>query len=184
MSGWIRNDGGMSAEGFKERNDCAVRALALVANMPYKDAHSKFKRLGRKNGHGTRNSDIDTALAELNFKQDKSPMTVGRLLQKYPSGRVYVVKRQHAFAVIDGIIHDTFVTGPKSRVVRCYVAPTTVASTPVVNDRLHSYQKRDGALAAFNRLNDGIRSRYAIAKLVAVEMSITVANANYYVRQF
>lgn len=184
MTSWIRSDGGMSAEGFKERADCAVRALALVTGMPYKDAHSKFKSLGRKNGRGTRNTYIDTVMTELNFVHDKGPRTVGQLLQKYRKGNVYVVVRGHAFAVIDGTIHDTFVTGAKSRILRCYVAPTTAASTPVVEDRLHSYQKREGALAAFNRLNDGVRSRYAIAKVVAAELGITLANANYYVRQF
>ena len=184
MTSWIRSDGGMSAEGFKERNDCAVRALALVTGISYKDAHSKFKSLGRKNGRGTRNTDIDKVMAELNFVHDKGPRTVSRLLQKYPKGNVYVVVRRHAFAVIDGTIHDTFVTGAKSRILRCYVASATAASMPVVEDRLHPYQKRDCALATFNRLNDGARSRYAIAKIVAAELGITLANANYYVRQF
>ena len=184
MSNWIRSDGGMTAAGFSENNDCAVRALALTAEISYKEAHTKFKRLGRKNGRATKFSAIDQVMKDLGFKFDNRSMTLGQLQKKYPKGRVYVVKRGHAIAVIDGVIHDTFPSGPKSRVIRCYVAPSTIAAVPTIGDRLHAYEKREGALIAFNRLNDGVRSRYAIAKLIAAELGITVANANYYVRQF
>lgn len=43
----------LKPEGFEhEHNDCSVRTLSLVAEIPYLAVHSAFKEAGRKDGHG------------------------------------------------------------------------------------------------------------------------------------
>lgn len=102
---------------------------------------------------------------------------------------MYALKRGHAFTLIDGVLHDTWKVGDKSRVfcfwlddeAKSYASqPKAVVQTApsiAVSD------KKEQARAIYNMLNDGTRSKYAIAKLMAAEMGITVANANYYTQR-
>lgn len=184
---FIKTDGGKSSSGFiHETNDCAVRAHALFTQSSYEESHAIFKKLGRKDGRGTHNRDILTVLNpnyECHLNQN---MTLKQLRNKYPKGRIYALKRGHAFTLIDGVLHDTWKVGDKSKVF-CYwvddVAKSNEVTTPTqqaVTDNRPVSDKKQQARAIFDRLNDGTRSKYAIAKLMAEEMGITIANANYY----
>jgi len=55
---------GKTAE-FAEYNDCAVKAVALLANVSYEIAHATLKELGRPNRHGTYLSQTLAALVKL-----------------------------------------------------------------------------------------------------------------------
>lgn len=186
---FVITDGGKSSSGFThEDNDCAVRAHALFTGSSYEESHAIFKKLGRRDGRGTKNRTILTILNEkYHCVMDK--MTLNQLRHSYPKGRVYALKRGHAFTLIDGVLHDTWKVGDKSRVfcfwlddeAKSYAsqpkAVVQVAPSTAVSD------KKEQARAIYNRLNDGTRSKYAIAKLMAAEMGITVANANYYTQR-
>lgn len=179
---FVETDGGKSSAGFEhEAKDCAVRAHALFTGCSYEESHAIFEQLGRKDGHGTSNAMISEVLSE-KYTMVINRMTLNKLRQTYPKGRVYALKRGHAFTLIDGVIHDSWRVGDKSRVF-CFWLDDEANSyanqpKPIV-DRT-STDKKDQARTIFNRLNDGTRSKYAIAKLMAEEMGITVANANYY----
>ena len=45
-----------------EKNDCSVKALAIAANMPYRQAHEIMRKFGRKNRRGAFNFQILAAM--------------------------------------------------------------------------------------------------------------------------
>lgn len=189
---FIKTDGGKSSSGFThETNDCAVRAHALFTQTPYEESHAIFKKLGRRDGRGTKNQAISLVLNQ-NYHKVLDRMTLNQLRNAYPKGRVYALKRGHAFTLIDGVLHDTWKVGDKSRVF-CFWLDDEAKScadqpkaAPVIKERTERNvapisDKKEQARTIFNQLNDGTRTKYAIAKLIAEQMGITVANANYYV---
>lgn len=97
-------------EGYKkERADCTVVALSLVLNISYIEAHTTLKENGRKNNKGFRcKKNIAKVFSSrgIEVKQVKRSGSVISLLKKYPQGRLFCIKRAHAFAVIDGIAHN------------------------------------------------------------------------------
>jgi hypothetical protein len=50
-----------------ENNDCAVKALALVLNISYANAHHALSLRGRERGQGTLRADTMSALESLGF---------------------------------------------------------------------------------------------------------------------
>lgn len=98
-------------EGFEnECKDCTVRAMSLVANIPYSIVHSAFEKSGRKNKHGfhMKSGGIHKVCKVLGIeaKQVKRHGSLIGFINKFPKGRYLCVKRGHAFAVIDGVVHD------------------------------------------------------------------------------
>jgi len=207
MTNFIKTDGGRTAAGFSENNDCAVRAYALFKNVSYKESHDVFKKLGRKDGKGTKTASIWDLLGR-GARKDGQKMTLNALRRLHPTGTVYALKRGHAFTMINGVVHDSWKVGDKTRIMSYWVDDTprilpsenvtrayfwtkpAVVSTPVVQP-VHQYstetpvQKKANARATFDRLNAyGTLSPYQIAKRIATELNITVANANYYVSIF
>jgi hypothetical protein len=171
---FVRNDGGMQQAGFNEHNDCAVRALATFKNIPYKQAHNTFKQHGRKDCKAT---PIPTIIKILGEPVQDNRMTLNNLIGKYPKGRIYAIKRGHALAVVDGVIHDTWKVGLKSRINHYWIDNCEPAQ-PRINTAL--IDKKAAAQKIYNELY-GTMSGYAIAKQIAAQLGITVANANYYV---
>jgi len=111
----------------KEDNDCAVVALSIATNLPYRVIHKILKVfLGRKNKCSTPN--FRYAHSWLPFKLSKvsrKPFKLGTLPKRYPKGRYYVqiggyptkgidgvMLSCHATALIDGKIHDRHVSSP------------------------------------------------------------------------
>ena len=97
-------------EGFEnEKQDCAVRALSLAGNIPYEKSHDAFEQLGRKFGHGIKSNEVlqkVCKILKLEARQIKRSGSVNKLIRKYPHGNIYCRKRNHAFAVINGVAHD------------------------------------------------------------------------------
>lgn len=175
---FVKTDGGRSKYGFSEQRDCAVRAYAIFADAPYNEAHCLFKEHGRKDRHGTYYTTIEKVMSKFTKGESKG-LTINQLRALHPVGKVYAVKRGHAFAMIDGVIHDTGMTGGKSRVIHYWydglvmLAPGRKANvTP---------DKKAEAHKIYIRLHLTGMSNYQIAKQIAADMGITVANANYYV---
>lgn len=57
----------VSVVAFSETNDCAVKAIALVCDVPYEIAHAVCKKLGRKDRDGTQNWITQRAIMALGF---------------------------------------------------------------------------------------------------------------------
>lgn len=96
--------------GFeKERRDCVIRALSLAANLDYAKVHTAFKNVGRKNGHGILVQKVlQKVCKELNIhiSQVKRSGTAAKLIEDYPQGNLFCLKRGHTFAIINGIPHN------------------------------------------------------------------------------
>ena len=117
-----------SATAKSERNDCVVRAVASTFNLKYDTAHKfvadEFGRQPRKGTFGTaiKLSNRDNILGtkyKIIPKQDlKYPgssrhqmnggkpteITLNIFLEKYPKGKYLVIKKGHAFSIIDGVV--------------------------------------------------------------------------------
>lgn len=118
-----------SAAGeLNEKNDCSVRALALVCEITYQEAHALLTLEGRKNRHGTPFSYTCAALESLGFKAVR--IEQNDIISQYPgihstalkgitshhparfpdvwkNGKKYLMQtRGHILAVIDGKAHD------------------------------------------------------------------------------
>ena len=117
-----------SAIAKGESNDCVVRAIASTFGLKYDQAHNfvsnEFKRQPRKGTFGTaiKLSNRDNILGtkyKIIPKQDlKYPgsarhqmngggptaITLNIFLEKYPKGKYLVIKKGHAFSIIDGVV--------------------------------------------------------------------------------
>ncbi len=135
--------------GFEtERNDCVVRALQEVTGVPYRDAHAYVSReFKRKQRRGV---NVDKTLRRVeqekatvfgyrvfvrqvepkglayrrnvwgNVNQKAIYPTVADTLYKIRQGRWLLCSSRHAWAVIDGVIHDNGVTSDRTRVREIY----------------------------------------------------------------
>lgn len=115
-----------------ERNDCAVKALAIAAGMPYGVAHLLFKKYGRKDRRGTRRYITKLVVNYLKEhhgftsiplrdprKADGSRFTMKTIGQRYYRGRYLVFVSGHVAAMIDGKIED-WTEGRRHRVTEIW----------------------------------------------------------------
>lgn len=178
ISGWVSTDGGRTEAGIKDTNDCAVRAYALFKGIPYAEAHALFKKEGRKNGRGTSFTIIRSLLGGKG--ENGGRMTLASLRSKFPQGRVYAIKRGHAFAIIDGVIHDTWQVGNKSRVLEYWTDSAEPSIIPQTEKRDNTALKtRAGKI-----INAYENRSLPVANMVALVSKLLVispANARYYV---
>lgn len=117
-------DGGKSSYGFThEKNDCTVRAVSIAYQISYEEAHAKLKAFGRKDGHGCHyfakfmNKNMPTTLAITRGWKEKSLGTINKFCKENPKGRFILRIRGHALAVVDGIVHDSWLPGSCSRIL-------------------------------------------------------------------
>jgi len=122
---FIFNDGGRATSRRpRQRDDCTVRALAIALRIPYDDAYDQLAGAGRKCSRGFRLSDWlnDQPFARrISFPAVKGErrMNPARFCKDYPTGTYIAKVAKHTFAVVDGVVHDTFENSPD----RCiYVA--------------------------------------------------------------
>src|SRR5262245_13596547 len=120
MIPFCQTDSGREDEGYgHESHDCTVRALALLRDIPYQDAHRVLKNLGRRKGHGIQfRSNLRTL--ELEQCPDLCCRTLESIMPEMQAGRFIVRIHHHVFCVIDGTVHDTWPPNPRSRVKMVY----------------------------------------------------------------
>jgi hypothetical protein len=119
-----QTDGGKNHAGFlKENRDCTVRSLALAAGINYSDAHKCCSEAGRRPRQGLLDHGIQKAvsLASSRFgitaKLIAPPHgTFAQMREKYNQGRYIFTSSRHAFAVIDGVLHDSWHVGGRTKV--------------------------------------------------------------------
>lgn len=113
-------DGGRVDGGFEtERRDCTVRALAAVTSISYAQAHEIFEQHGRRYGHRISFAAIThRTIGGYHFMRlEHGRLTLNQFLKQVDSTNRYVIRtRGHVFAVINGVVHDTFAVGEKSQV--------------------------------------------------------------------
>ena len=125
------------------------------------------------------------AVKQLATNFDK--ITLNKLIKKHPKGKLYCLIRGHAFAIVDGIVNDTWAVGLKSRVFAYWTLPGTekVEEEPVIvntKERIHTFQIKEAINRCFS-LNPGV-SAYAVAKMVSKELGITIHSANYHALKY
>ena len=118
-----------SAIAKGETNDCVVRAIASTFELEYDIAH-KFvaDKLGRQPRKGTFNTALKLSSWMNNIKGipysvipkknltypgsarhqknggKPTNITLSMFIEKYPKGKYLVIKKGHAFSVIDGVV--------------------------------------------------------------------------------
>ena len=138
----------LDSDAIGERNDCVVKALALVCQLPYKQVHDMLKSNGRRKGDGTNHITFDATkktLEGMGYKfTQETPRYVypdgheGKYTMKtiggvYPEGNVLLQSTGHQAALIDGEIQD-WTQGRMHRVH--YVWVVTKGAATKVDDEL------------------------------------------------
>lgn len=126
MIEWVYDDGGRAEAGYKgTAGDCVCRAIAIAAEMPYKDVYDLINAFGakeritknRKTKSSARNGvwkeTVRKVMAHLGFvwhpvMKIGSGCTMHLYSDELPGGRLVVSVSHHEVAVIDGVIHDTY----------------------------------------------------------------------------
>lgn len=93
-----------------ETNDCTVKAVAALANVPYEYAHMHMKAIGRRKGRGPTWKGFYKGLRNMNLWYERAyiPGKTVRTLQKnLPSkGRYLIIVSGHVLAAVDGKVID------------------------------------------------------------------------------
>lgn len=122
---WEYDDGGRADDGYRgQTGDCATRALAIAADIPYYVAYSEINaaakherpRKGRKRSSartGVWPRTLGRVLAEYDFEwfptmSIGSGTTVHLRDGELPAGRLVVRVSKHFTAVVNGVIRDTY----------------------------------------------------------------------------
>lgn len=113
---FLNHDGGRSHSKRKgQRNDCAVRVLAIVAGMSYDDAHDWLAAHGRDYGAGAYLEDVKDVLERHGFTltRDTFPSVPGHprmnpptFTRQFPVGGYIVSMARHVAVVSRGILID------------------------------------------------------------------------------
>lgn len=123
---WAANDAGRSnSRRSKQKNDCTVRALAMVRGMAYDDAYDLLAAAGRKCSKGfqfTNWINEQSWAARIAFPAVKGQprMNPATFVQRFPQGRYICQVAKHVFAVIDGVIYDTHQNRPDRCIYACW----------------------------------------------------------------
>jgi hypothetical protein len=120
IAAWQYDDGGRAGAGRKgAAGDCVCRSIAIASGRPYAEVHNRLRIITGHVRHGRRPSpENGIVVARAPFKRLMEEFGFGwvdfRHLQSLPSilslpvvGRLVVMVPNHAFAYIDGVIHDT-----------------------------------------------------------------------------
>lgn len=115
---WVCTDAGRAASKRpRQKNDCTVRALALVRDLPYDEAYELLKDAGRQCSRGFVFAtwiSKQAGIRKISFPaiRGQRRMTPSEFVIKHPQGRYICKVAKHVFAVIDGVVHDDFENAP------------------------------------------------------------------------
>jgi hypothetical protein len=131
----VFDDGGRANAGFSgNTGDCVTRAIAIAAELPYRDVYNSInhqasverlskRQRGASNARtGVYRKTYDSLLKRLGWTWTPT-MKIGSGCQTHlregelPMGRLIVKTSKHLVAVINGIIHDT--ADPSREGTRC-----------------------------------------------------------------
>lgn len=100
-----------TSDAYKERSDCAVKALAIACNQPYLKVHAIISVQGRINRSGTYQHQYMAALGALNHTATVVPKTTGKTIsslhkQLDPNKKYLIEVSGHLLAYAKGSIED------------------------------------------------------------------------------
>ncbi len=95
----------------KQKNDCAVRAVATVLGMPYDDAYDLFKDLGRRSHRGFdfkawANRHPRLRWISVPAVKGEKRMSHSKFCREYGEGRYILREAKHVSACVNGVVHD------------------------------------------------------------------------------
>jgi hypothetical protein len=119
---FVKHDGGRAAAGFKGKvGDCATRAIAIAAQLPYLQVYDRINAIGKQEKrreafrstarNGVSNKTIKTYMKELGWTWVPT-MSIGSGCHTHlrpgelPMRRLVVRVSKHVLAVIDGVMYD------------------------------------------------------------------------------
>jgi len=107
-----------------DKNDCSVRALACATNVRYIVASTIFAAQGRSVKKGTP-TELSTKLHEEVLGMRRVDFAEGMRLEDFVrvaiTGCFIIHKHRHAFALVNGVIHDWETTTKDStKIVRAW----------------------------------------------------------------
>ena len=124
MAGWVFDDGGREASGYRGRTgDCVVRALAIATGENYGDLYREAAAgMARVTGTRSARSGVSPKvygpmLSRRGFiwvplvtvgSRARVHLSAGELIDAGARGRVIVRLSRHLCAVIDGTVRDTY----------------------------------------------------------------------------
>lgn len=133
---FVFDDGGRAAAGFRgHAGDCVTRAIAIAAEMPYRDVYGGLNALAKRERTGSRKQGRSSArngvhkptirkyLESLGWTWTPT-MGIGTGCRVHladgelPMGRLIVAVSRHLVAVIDGVVHDTHDPQREVRAIR------------------------------------------------------------------
>lgn len=92
-----------------DKQDCSVRALASAAGVSYETASAAFSARGRRLGRGTE-VELSRRLYEDVLGMKRVTLAEGMLLGDFAdlarTGSFIIHSRTHAFALVEGVVHD------------------------------------------------------------------------------
>jgi hypothetical protein len=119
-----------------EINDCVVLAFTVAAQIDYAVAHQLCRKHGRVDRKGTSDRTVHAVAKELGATNIDRDLTKGQqpafmrgtdwptlqqFIGEHSIGRYFIIRGGHAFAVIDGVVHDwEYGTGARTRVYMAY----------------------------------------------------------------
>ena len=116
-----------------DRENCALNAMSIVFSKPYYEVYKAFKAVGRRGGKGSSIKQITEAFNGFKWQSmpgvssdkfidkhfqypTKVKLSLAKFARMYPKGKYYVIKSNHALALIDGVWYDNQVPNPRSYV--------------------------------------------------------------------
>ena len=92
-----------------DKNDCAVRALAVACGVSYATASAVYSARGRRLKAGTEVT-LSAELCEQILEMKRVTLAEGLRLEAFlevaKTGSYMVRKAGHMFAVVEGVVHD------------------------------------------------------------------------------
>jgi len=109
-----------------DNRDCTVRAVSAALCLDYYQVQLAFCAAGRRTGWGANILTVSEVLCSLTgdhslrYKSCARP-TLAQFLRTLGPGHYIVCARRHAFAIIDGVVHDWGRQSSGARVrILCY----------------------------------------------------------------
>ena len=117
------------AKEVGERNDCAVKAVALACDVPSKVAHKALETQGRRKGRGVLLSQMQNAINLLGYTTAPAAYTAktATSLEHDPlllNGHYIALMRGHVAAVVNGSVQD-WTNGRRHHVKRVWLVTPT-----------------------------------------------------------
>ena len=151
-----------SSKRHGEKNDCAVKAVALAADRHYDEAHEALRKLGRRNRQGTyihqtlaaiKTFGCDVVDVTDRFRGAKTNISAKKVLPR--KGTFLIRNPRHILAMVDGEIID-WSDGRRKRVDRIYqVLPSKMAPVVVPAETV----KPKPTSSTFTRVRNSIEAR-------------------------